>query len=71
MSEPGGLLSVGDKTGLEAISTFVLLDLIGAAQPSFHDSHESGTKLFQRMVSIGKYKGGEALARDSPSVNIW
>lgn len=52
MSEHGGLLSVGDKTGLEAITAFVLLDLIGASRPNFHDMFSDGTQLFQRIVKI-------------------
>lgn len=49
-----GLLGVGDKNGLEAMTAFVLLDLIGAAGPSFHDQFEQGSQLFQRLVKIGE-----------------
>ncbi|XP_064402831.1 glutaminyl-peptide cyclotransferase-like isoform X2 [Halichondria panicea] len=48
----GELLSVEDNNGLEAMTAFVLLDLIGAASPSFHDMYEPGSQLFQRMVKI-------------------
>ncbi len=49
-----GLLGVGDKNGLQAMTAFVLLDLIGASGPSFHDQFEAGSQLFQRMVKIGE-----------------
>lgn len=50
----GELLGVEDKNGLQAMTAFVLLDLIGAANPSFHDMFEPGSQLFQRMVKIGE-----------------
>lgn len=56
MHQPGGLLSVNGKTGLEALEAFILLDLIGSVNPhpSFHDNHEDTTNLFQKLVKIGK-----------------
>lgn len=48
-----GLLSVGEKSGIEAIEAFVLLDLIGASNPTFHDMFAATTALFQRIVKIG------------------
>ena len=55
MSVPGGLLSVGGRSGVEAIEAFVLLDLIGASSPSFHDMFADTTVLFQRIVKIGGF----------------
>ncbi len=53
MNEDAGLLSVNEKKGVEAMEAFILLDLIGATNPSFHDTHSQSTVLFQRMVKIG------------------
>ena len=53
MNVPDGLLSVGGKTGVQAIHAFILLDLIGASNPSFHDQFSDSTVLFQRIVKIG------------------
>ena len=57
MAQEGGLFSVGDKTGIEAIEAFVLFDLIGSTipYPSFHDMFSSTTSLFQRIVKIGEW----------------
>jgi glutaminyl-peptide cyclotransferase len=52
MSQENGLLSVGDKTGLKAIEYFVLLDLIGAANPRFYDQWPVSSVVFQRFVRI-------------------
>ncbi len=49
-----GFLGVGSKNGLEVMTAFVLLDLIGASRPSFHDQFSAGSQLFQRMVKIGE-----------------
>lgn len=55
MNQPGGLLSVNGKTGIEAMEAFVLLDLIGAMEPhpTFHDIYPETTNLFQKLVKIG------------------
>lgn len=57
MSQPGGLLSVNGKSGLEAMEAFVLLDLIGSTKPHpvFHDFFQQTTNLFQRFVNIGAF----------------
>ena len=55
MDSPGGLLSVGEKSALDAMEAFVLLDLIGSTRPwpTFLDMYPETTDLFQRMVKIG------------------
>lgn len=50
--ETTGLLSVGDKSALEAMEAFMLLDLIGAANPTFHDMFTETTNLHQRLSRI-------------------
>ena len=57
MSQPGGLLSVNGKTGLEAMEAFVLLDLIGSVNPHpvFHNFFQETSNLFQRFVKIGEF----------------
>lgn len=57
MNEPGGLLSVNGKTGIQAMEAFVLLDLIGSINPhpTFHDNYRDTTNLFQKLVKIGRY----------------
>ena len=55
MNEENGLLSVNGKTGIEAIETFILLDLIGSTDPhpSFHDHFSKTTDIFQKFTKIG------------------
>lgn len=57
MNQPGGLLSVSGKTGIQALEAFVLLDLIGSTDPHpvFHDSFGDTTNLFQKLVKIGMF----------------
>ncbi|CAI8006090.1 Glutaminyl-peptide cyclotransferase [Geodia barretti] len=50
--EDTSLLSVGDKTALQAMEAFVLLDLIGAQNPTFHNMFESTTNLYGRLARI-------------------
>ena len=52
-----GLLSVGNKSGVEAMEAFILLDLIGSTNPYpvFHDHFAVTSNLFQRFAKIGKF----------------
>ena len=72
MNVEGGLLSVGDKTGIEAMEAFILLDLIGSTDPHpvFHNHYEPSSNLFQRMAKIGELYEIEKNAFKIPVFNV-
>lgn len=56
MQPEGGLLSVGTKSGLEAMEAFMLLDLIGSTDPwpTFYNMYRDTSDLYQRLVKAGQ-----------------
>lgn len=63
MNQQNGPFSVEGKTGIEAIETFILLDLIGSSKPypQIRDSIPSGSKIFDRFRKIEKRLDSEQL----------
>lgn len=55
MNVRDGLLSVNNKTGIEAMEAFILLDLIGSTRPypSFHNHFPDTSNLFKRFAKTG------------------
>ena len=56
MEPTDGLLSVEDKSALEAMEAFVLLDLIGSTRPwpTFYNMYHSTNDLFLRLAKTGE-----------------